>query len=244
MKPKIVLLALLTVLVRLSGQDVPPVDLPPAPIPIPAPLKSVTFSFASDDHHAGPTFNISGGNIISAKALVDLKVDLNNHTNGGQVTFQSVLVLEGQLFKHQVCTVSLPSTIGYVHTWIIKPTVLRFDHIAPGTVLLPDLLEIKSDYLIFQAVSTSPQFIMDAANITIHERLSPTIAFIPGPRMIGIGVNPPNIQYNEDVAFTLTNIKRNAGGVLVSGPIPIDAAGNFLSDFVAEGSFSASADGF
>ena len=243
MKLNIVSLIVLSAVGGLFAQDVPPIDPIPLPIPLP-PLKSVTFSFASDDHHAGPTFTITGGNIISAKAPVDLMVDLNNHTNGGQVTFQALLILEGQLMKHQVCTVSLPTTIGFVHTWVIKPTVLRFDHIAPGTLLPPDLLEIKSDYLIFQAVSTSPTFIMDAANITIHERLAPNILFIPGPRMVGIGVNPTNIQYNEDVAFTLTNIKRIVpGGVFFSAPIAIDAAGNFLADFVAEGSFSASADG-
>lgn len=243
MKLNIVLLVGLSAINGLIAQEVQPIDPIPLPIPLP-PIKSVTFSFASDDHHAGPTFNITGGNTITAKALVDLKVDLNNHLNGGQVTFQSVLILEGKLFKHQVCTVSLPFGLAYVHTWIIIPTLLRFDHIAPGTLLTPDLLEIKSDFLVFQAVSTSPSFIMDAANITIHERLSPNMVFIPGPRMVGIGVNPGSIQYNEDVAFTLTNIKRAIAGGFFSAPISIDPMGNFLSDFVAEGSFSASADGF
>lgn len=239
MKPTIIIVAVFTALSGLVAQELPPPVIIPPPLP-----RSVTFSFASDDHHDGPTFTITGGNKISAKASVDLMVDLNNHTPGGQVTFQATLILEGELSKHQVCPVSLPLLTGFTHTWVIKPTVLRFDHNAPGTSLAPNLLEVVSPYLILQAVSSSPSFIMDAANITIHERLAPNIVFIPGPRMQGIGVTPPALQQNEELAFTLTNIKRLSGGISASAPIMIDAAtGNFLNDFIAEGSFSASADG-
>jgi len=196
--------------------------------------QSVSFSFASDDHHAGPTFFVREDGVIESRARVDLMVDVNNHTRGGQVTFQATLAFLGKVTRHQRC----PYLGKWLHIWTVRTERLRFDHIAPGTGLNPLLLEVRPTNIILTSISTDPNFVGETMTMQVSELVEPNITFAPGPRMQGIGVFPGDLVRSEDLSFTLTNLRSKSGIPLVR----INAAGEFLESFSTEGSFSASAD--
>ena len=67
--------------------------------------------------------------------------------------------------------------------------------------------------------------------------MDPNIIIFPATIMQGIGVQPFRTDDSEDLAYTFTDI-RNSAGV---SRVKIDpATGEFLEDWISEGSFSAS----
>lgn len=203
-----------------------------------SPLSSVSFSFASDDNHAGPTFRVDTNNIIEARATVDLMVDVNSHDKGGQVTFQSSFHFVGQAVNYQL----YPYFGRWLHTWTVEPKIIQFDHITATTPLNPLLLAIKTKGLMLTSVSNTRYAISETLTMQGSELFAP-IKFGVGPRVQGIGIPQLAVDYNPDVAFTLTNLQY-PNFVGTPNPIMIQVVnGKFQEPFVTEGSFSASADG-
>jgi len=204
-----------------------------------APAAAVTFSFASDDNHDGPTLRgNSGGSMpddlneaasfsLDSTVDVDLIVDLNDDAAGGLVTFQAELEVAAAIRSYSVAA----RGANYVQQWDLDG-VIAFRHAGTGQLLLT----ITFDNALFTSLSPSIGSLGETASLQGSEGTDPVIRFRTFPLLQGIGVNDGAVSASEDFAFTMTRIRRTPGGGL-----PYLDHGLFLSNWISEGSFSAHA---
>jgi len=204
-----------------------------------APAGAVTFSFASDDNHDGPTFqgnsggsmpdDLSEGSALSVDSLVnvDLMVDVNDDKVGGVVIYQAVMTFGGSIDN----ITSVARGAGWVHTWDVSDGAIDFTQLGTGT----PILSIVFDSAIL--TTYSPTIFNTGETLTLQTSadVDSAIAFITYPILQGIGVGPLQVSASEDFAFTFTHARKPAGG------LPVIHHGVFLGDWISEGSFSAHA---
>lgn len=194
--------------------------------------ETITFSFASDTFHQGPTFKGEGNNITS-ESEIELMVDLNSDTYGGLVTFLSKMRIQANMHSYQIYSVG-PQ---YLHVWKVTGEIL-FTHINALAGDLP-LLTINFGEAVMTSWSSSPYELGGTMTLQDNESADPSIIMVPHPLLLGIGVRPDLLEFSEDFAFTFTNIR--LAGKTSTHPIPIEKDGYIKGNWLAEGSFSASA---
>ena len=186
----------------------------------------VTFSFASDDNHDGPTFK-GGKRNVSGNGNFDLIIDLNEHDKGGLVTFATKFKFKGQIQEYERCRIGG----GIVHQWILDG-YYEFNHFnAAGNPLL-----LKVEFKNALMVSYSPTDLSAGPTMTIQNSrdLDQGISITIGEQLVCLGVNNDNVS--EDFAFTLTHLLDDAGSRLIE----LNARGLFLNRWESEGSYSSS----
>jgi len=206
------------------------------------PALAVTFSFASDDNHDGPTFQgHSGGSMpddfneasafsVDAIVNVDLMVDLNHDVGGGIVIFPSEFTFDGTISNY-----TLDSRGGnWVHSWDVSGS-FNFRHAGTGQLLLV----VRFENALLTTLSPSPGSLGETATLQDSEGVDSGISFQTFTLLQGIGVPSSAVTLSEDFAFTMTRIRRSTGIGL-----PFIDHGEFLNGWISEGSFSAHATGF
>jgi hypothetical protein len=207
----------------------------------PATASAVTFSFASDDNDDGPTFvGNSGGsmpddiNEASAFTLdgvvnVDLMVDVNQDTAGGVTVFKARLFFAGRISNYGLQA----RGAGWVHSWDVEGEFLFAD---AGTG--QPIFSVIFDNGLLTSASSNIVALGDTATLQTSEGVDPGILFTTYTPLHAIGILNLHVQRSEDFAFTFTNLRATParGG----GPARIDH-GQFLGDWISEGSFSAHA---
>jgi len=192
---------------------------------------AVTFSFASDDNHAGKNFfcDVASPRIIYAGQVpVDLMVDRNDTMNGGIVTIQSYMRMRASIFQYQC----VPHGSGFLHIWSMKGYI-RFYHV--DTPLLP-ILHIYFYNAVLTSYSPNNVDAGETLTLQVSESVDLNMNMTPMNLLPGIGVNAGDLIAHEDFAFTFTNITTASGSIL----IPLAAGGVFADSWEAEGSFSGS----
>lgn len=204
-----------------------------------APAGAVTFSFASDDNHDGPTFQgHSGGSMPndfneastpSADGVVnvDLMVDLNDDAAGGIVIFPAQFFFAGNISGYTVGA----RGGGWVHQWDVDGSIV-FIHAGTGQALLV----ITYQQALLTSFSPSIGTLGETATLQDSEGVDSAIRFFTFPLLHGIGVKDASVSASEDFAFTLTRIR----STVLSG-LPFLDHGQFLHGWLSEGSFSAHA---
>ena len=190
------------------------------------PSEPISFSFASDEFHSGPTF-YGEKNRIYAKAELDLVIDLNNHDYGGQVTFLSNFVFEGYTYKHTV----FPYGGQYLHVWRVEGRGY-FNHASVPTS--PMILSFGFSQAVLTSISSSSYAAGETLTLQVSYDSDPNIAFYSGAPLIGLGVDQWDVRYGQDLAFTFTNTNP------IWSLIPLTRDGLFQERWSSEGSFSAS----
>lgn len=205
------------------------------------PASAVTFSFASDDNDDGPTFvGNSGGSLpddlneASAFSLdgsvdVTLLVDVNEDAAGGVTAFKTRLFFAGRISNYGLRA----RGAGWVHTWDVEGEYLFVDA-ASGA---PILAVVFGNGLLSTA-SGNIAALGDSASLQTSEAVDPAISFKTFTPLHAIGVFDFNVRRSENFAFTLTHLR--ASPARGGGPARIDH-GQFLGDWLAEGSYSAHA---
>jgi hypothetical protein len=196
---------------------------------------TTTFSFASDGNADGPTFQAFADSVGSATALditgvrIDLEVDINDNGGGGIVVFPAEFIMGVITQKYQV----VPVGSNYLHVWRLSSGRIDFFH-DTATAFTP-LLTIGF-HGAMTSLSPHPDRLGETATIQSSESVDPFTVLFPQNLLQGIGVTNASVQHGEDLAFTLTNIKKTDG----TGSFPkLDKDGNFVEEWSAEGSFSA-----
>lgn len=194
----------------------------------------ISFSFASDDYHEGPTFTGSD-RVINAKGRFDLMTDQQGDFEGGVFTFASNLELAGNIHEYQVVPIA---NGNFLHIWHVEGF---FEFVHYDVVFgFPYLLRSPFKY----AVLTSQSPFLNQAGETMTLQGS----FIADSNVVlddGLGVEAAlNLWYPDDYvgafsdfAFTLTNVR--TGGMVGPPPTLLDD-GTFRERWQSEGSFSAS----
>ena len=203
------------------------------------PAHAVTFSFASDDNHDGPTWQgNSGGSMpddiahgasydLSGAIEVDLIVDTNGDAAGGLVTFQSVVTLGGSISG----VTFTARGGGYLNVWDVTDGALHFAQQGTGS----PILTIYYDQAVLSTYSPTFYNVGQTATLQANSDVDPSLSFVTYPLLQGIGVNNASVSASEDFALTFTNVRKP------DGSLAIIHHGVFLGDWLAEGSFSAHA---
>lgn len=212
-----------------------------AVILVAAPAAAVTFSFASDDNHDGPTWQgNSGGSMpddlsdaapydLSAAVEVDLVVDTNGDAAGGLVTFQSVVTFGGSISG----VTFTARGGGYLNVWDVTDGALHFSQQGTGA----PILTIYFDQAVLSTYSPNFFNLGQTATLQTNSDVDPGLFFVTHPLLQGVGVTNSKVSTSEDFALTFTNLRKPDGspGIIHHGV--------FLGDWIAEGSFSAHAAG-
>lgn len=194
--------------------------------------QAVTFSFASDDNHAGKNFYCDILNPQTIKAMqvpVDLMVDRNDIAFGGIVTIQSFMELEARITAYN-CVAFAGQ---FLHMWSMEGFI-RFRHI-DGPPPMP-ILRIDFDNAVLTSFSPTATDAGETLTLQVSESVDNGMLMTPMTLLPGIGVNAGDLIIYEDLGITFTNITTGHGTLL----IPLTAAGDFNDDWKSEGSFSAS----
>ena len=193
--------------------------------------QAVTFSFASDDNHAGANFYYDPAtpmNIFGSRVPVDLMVDRNDNSTGGIVTIQSYMYFRGEIIQYM----NIPFAGNFLHIWKLHG-YMRFYH--NDNPLLP-VLNINFNNAVLTSYSPTNTSAGETMTLQVSESVDPNIIMSPMNLLPGIGVTPATLAAFEDFALTFTSIKTGAGTIL----IPLAGGGAFNDAWKAEGSFSAS----
>lgn len=194
----------------------------------------ITFSFASDDYHEGPTFSGSDWT-VTAKARVDLMTDQQGDFEGGVFVFPSWLELQGNLHEYQVVPIA---NGNFLHIWHVEGF---FEFVHYDAVFgFPHLLRTPFKYAVLTSQSPFPN--------QAGETMTLQGSFIADNNVVlddGFGLEAAlNLWYPDDYvgsfsdfAFTLTNVR--TGGIVGPPPTLLDD-GSFRERWQSEGSFSAS----
>lgn len=211
-------------------------------IPVAADAQRICFSFASEDNPDGPNFlgfppnALMDGGPMNADGVVNVIMQVQPFCDFGPISARRVEMFISS--KHWAYMQN-PFTFGNtVHNWAFEGTIVFWDP-AAGAVFL----QIDFFNALLTGWSPSPTDLLSTATWQSSEPTDPNILFTPGPELQNImaaaGFPPNLLSVGEDFAFTLTNI-RDTGTNWT--PIPIDpATGDFLIDWMADGSFSATA---
>lgn len=210
--------------------------------PAAADAQRICFSFASETNTDGPNFhglppnNLLDGAAFNPDGRVNLRMLIQPFCDGGPLFGRAVdLKMQSQHWAY----LPVPFVAGNTaHEWALKGQIVFIDAATGG-------LFLQIDFSSALLTSWSPANGAMGATATLQdsERTDPNILFTPGPELINImaiaGFPPGNLNFGEDFAFTLTNIHPIGG----PGPFfpPLDPAGNWLVDWLADGSFSATA---
>lgn len=207
----------------------------------PVPASAVTFSFASDDNDDGPTFvGNSGGsmpddiNEASAFTLdgvvnVDLMVDVNEDAAGGVTVFNARLFFAGRISNYGLQA----RGAGWVHSWDVDGELLFVDAVTGQPILA-----VVFDFGLLTTASSNIVALGDTATLQTSEGVDPGMFFTTFTPLHAIGIKDFHVKTSEDFAFTFTNLR--ASPARGGGPARIDH-GQFLGDWLSEGSFSAHA---
>jgi hypothetical protein len=211
--------------------------------PVSAQAQRVCFSFASDDNSDGPTFfgvppfSVFDGSLVDPSGSVDVRLLIQPFCNSGPLFSRKVQMLyRTEIGPYQ----AFPFLGGFADTWNAGGLV-RFIDGATGTVFL----DIVFNRALMTSWSTAPNLLGPTATVQDSEDLDPNIRFIAGPELLAIlgaaGYPAALLDFGEDFAFTMTNIREpGAGGGAAVVPVN-PATGELLDKWVAEGSFSAAA---
>ncbi|MEM8932997.1 MAG: hypothetical protein AAGE94_17560, partial [Acidobacteriota bacterium] len=154
-------------------------------IAVALPAQAVTFSFASDDNHDGPTWQgNSGGSMpddiahgasydLSGAIEVDLIVDTNGDAAGGLVTFQSVVSLGGSISG----VTFTARGGGYLNTWDVTGGALHFAQQGTG---LP-ILTIYYDQAVLSTYSPTFYNVGQTATLQSSSDVDPGLSFVTYP---------------------------------------------------------------
>lgn len=205
------------------------------------PAAAVTFSFASDDNDDGPTFvGNSGGSMpddlneasafsFDGAVNVDLMVDANEDAVGGVTVFKARLFFAGRTSNYGL----QGRGAGWVHSWDVDGEFLFVDA-ASGQ----PILAVTFDFGWLSTTSSNIVALGDTATLQTSEGVDPSITFTTFTPLHAIGIKNVHVAASEDFAFTFTNLR--ASPARGGGPARIDH-GEFLGDWLSEGSFSAHA---
>lgn len=228
--------AMLVSAVPCFAQEIDEPVVPEEPgIVLPYKVATASFSFASDSFHNGPTFTgTARTNTFYSDAMVDLMVDVNNDINGGIVTFLSNLNLKAEAREHKVFEYGGQ----YLHVWKVSSD-MQFTHVNPR--LNTPILGIGFKDAVL--TSWSPNLYTLGETMTLQTSLSadPSVYMKAYTLLEGIGVPQNTIDYSRDIAFTFTNVRAANYNENEERLVNLDEEGNFKDDWIAEGSFSASA---
>ncbi|MEM9592955.1 MAG: hypothetical protein AAGD06_01740 [Acidobacteriota bacterium] len=202
-----------------------------------SPASAVTFSFASDDNHDGPTFHgaptFSTDDITDAAQMsvdstvnVDLMVDLNDDKAGGVVTFQATMTFGGSI---QIWDQASQGG-KYLHSWEVSEGTIHFAQLGTGT----PILTITFESGMFSSFSPQYYYLGSTATLQSSEEVDSSIRFTAHPLLQGIGVSGTQLSTSEDFAFTFTNVRIPNGSSL-----PLIRHFLFWDSWVSGGSFSA-----
>jgi hypothetical protein len=196
----------------------------------------ITFSFASDDYHEGPTF-FGDGTAIQGRARVDLLLDQQGDFEGGITKWESWFSFDGELRKYQV----VPVGANFLHIWEVKG---RFDFVHYDVAFgFPLLLQYDFENAVL--TSLSPVLGQAGTSMTLQDNWASDAALTAGDAngvaaQLGLVYPAGYVNVAPDWAFTLTQVR--TGGLV--GPAPlIDPGGKFSEPWESEGSFSSSGGG-
>jgi len=184
------------------------------------------FSFASDDHHDGPTFSSPDSKYIYGHGSYDLIVDVNEDLGGGQVTFQTEFKLTGLPYDYQL----IPCGGAWLHIWKVKGDFSFYHYSQPGN---PQLLEVRFEEAVLTSLSPNPDSISETMTLQGNQPSDPNLKFTAFPLLDC--VIQTSLGKSRDFAFTFTNLRG------LSDPVIDLNDGRWLDEWVSEGSFSASA---
>jgi hypothetical protein len=193
------------------------------------------FSFASDDHHDGPTFESPYYYVIVCDDVnVDLMLDRNADYTGGTVVFDSILnaTLFTNYGTYDYCTLY---NGYYLHTWLVRGEIHFALNDPPDN---PLILTIEFDEAVLTSYSPDTDRTGETMTLEISESVDADISFTAGEELEDINIWDIDFDISEDFAFTMTNVRIDND----EDERPrIVGNGYFLDNWKAEGSFSASA---
>jgi hypothetical protein len=192
----------------------------------------ITFSFASDDYHEGPTFSGDTAT-IRGYARVDLLLDQQGDLEGGITKWESWFTFEGDLSKYQIVAVGA----NFLHIWQVKGH-FEFVHYDVGFGF-PLLLRYDFENAVL--TSLSPVVGQAGKSMTLQDNWPSDAGLVATDgngvaAVLGLVYPPGYVNIGIDWAFTLTHVR--SGGIVGSPPL-IDPGGKFLEDWQSEGSFSS-----
>jgi hypothetical protein len=210
--------------------------------PAAADAQRICFSFASENNVDGPNFHgqplnfLFDGGPFNVDGRVNPRILVQPFCDVGGVFSRPVIM---RINSQHWAYIQAPFVAGnWVHDWALKGQIVFIDAITGGL-----FLQIDFSSALLTPWSTGNTFMGTTATLQDSERTDPNIVFTPGPELLNImaaaGFPAGNLNFCEDFAFTLTNIHK-IGGTAPFFP-PLDAAGNWLADWLADGSFSATA---
>ncbi len=202
---------------------------------LPYKVATASFSFASDSFDNGPTFKGAGGtSTFYSGAEVDLVVDLNEDRYGGIVTFLSNLNLKAEAYDHQVFYIGSQ----YLHVWKVY-SEMKFSHVNPR--LNTPILDIGFKEAVLTSWSPNEYTLGETMTLQTSQSADPSIYMQSYAFLNGIGIPQYSLNASKDVAFTFTNVRSVNDNGNEEKLVNLDERGNFKDDWIAEGSFSASA---
>lgn len=212
-------------------------------LPATADAQRICFSFASETNPDGPIFYappptmLFDGAPFNADGVVNLRMLVQPFCDVGPVNVRPVHMF---VQSDQWAYMQAPFVFGNtVHNWALRGQVIFIDAITGAL-----FLQIDFHGALLTSWSPSPTDMGQTATLQSSEKADPNILFTPGPELNNImaaaGFPPNLLSVGEDFAFTLTNIS------LPGGPspflVPLDPfIGHWLTDWIADGSFSATA---
>lgn len=189
---------------------------------------TVTFSFASDDFHSGPTFE-GGKNVLWGKAEVGFVIDGNQDFPGGRTELLSVFTIEAEMYDYRVFFIGSQ----YLHVWKIAAHIVF--HYKDAKYGDPVILEIEFKEGVVTSWSPNRHTIGETMTIQNSESADQGIFFTPYNQLKFLAGY--NLTVSEDLAFTLTNVTPVNDSEYKLIPV---SEGYLKEEFKAEGSFSAS----
>lgn len=212
-------------------------------LPAAADAQRICFSFASETNFNGPNFWGIPGNFLldgapfNPDGTVDLRMLVQPFCDFGAVVAHPVIM---RLKSEHWAYMQNPFVLGNtVHDWALRGQVVFIDAVTGG-------LFLQIDFHGALLTSWSPTAVNMGQTATLQdsEKSDPNILFTPGPELLNImaaaGFPANLLNFGEDFAFTLTNIRDPGGPAPVL--VPLDpATGDWLREWLADGSFSATA---
>lgn len=211
-------------------------------IPTAADAQRICFSFASETNVDGPNFygipgiTLLDGAPFNPDGLVNVRMLIQPFCDGGPLFVRPVNMFIDSIHWSYM---QAPFVGNIKHNWALRGSVVFIDGVTGAL-----FLQIDFETALLTSWSPFVANMGQTATLQDSEGTDPNIRFTPGPELNNImamaGFPPNMLHRNEDFAFTLTNI-REVGG---SAPffVPLDpATGEWLKEWLADGSFSATA---
>ncbi|GAB4200175.1 MAG: hypothetical protein Tsb002_36200 [Wenzhouxiangellaceae bacterium] len=211
-------------------------------LPSLAQAQRVCFSTASENFNAdGPTFfafpamGLMDGGPVDRNGVVEFNLYIQPYCNNAG----PVIVRRTQFFYNSdgYNYIVTPFNGNFVQNWAHKGGFAFID-----TATGSPLLDVRFSNALLTSWTDRPFLLGSTLTLQDSERVDPNITFIAGEVLHEIlqSADFPVelINYGEDFAFTLTNVREPGGGPII---VDVSDAGEYFTEWIAEGSFSATA---